>query len=90
MTDHPEYTLSRPPSCPRNQDHLRLSRNSARTSEIDFYFKQIFHVQYPQSLAILSLSLPWTAFRMRICPKSSSTVFGNCSPLVRSSSLRAG
>ena len=24
MTDHPEYTLSLPPSCPRNQDHLNF------------------------------------------------------------------
>ena len=22
MTNYPEYTLSRPPSCPTNQDHL--------------------------------------------------------------------
>ena len=29
MTDHPEYTLSRPPSCPRNQDHLRFRVQAA-------------------------------------------------------------
>ena len=26
MIDHPEYTLSLPPSCPRNQDHLTGTR----------------------------------------------------------------
>ena len=25
MIDYPEYTLSQPPSCPRNQDHLKMS-----------------------------------------------------------------
>jgi hypothetical protein len=43
-----------------------------------------------QSFAILSLSQSWTALRMRIWPRSSSTVFGSRSPTPRSSSRPAG
>ena len=36
MTDHPEYTLSRPPSCPTNQDHLRLQAHFSLDSPPPF------------------------------------------------------
>ena len=30
MTDYPEYTLSQPPPCPRNQDHLTSRDNQGK------------------------------------------------------------
>ena len=41
MTDHPEYTSSRPPSCPRNQDHLTGS-----------YFNYHVHLRFLSRLTI--------------------------------------
>ena len=36
MIHHPEYTLTRPPSCPTNQDHLILLRFNDCDDEVDY------------------------------------------------------
>ena len=56
MTDHPEYTLSRPPSCPRNQDHLKEQEDRAyrRGPPSGTIARSEHQASLPNSRAVLS------------------------------------